>query len=87
MRFSELKQMKKIKLIMRRMNVEDYLHKKYTRRKSNFDRGNALEGVCERGRNDNAGKIIIQAERNKIGKYSTGETCGNFGRIIVGNTF
>ena len=41
----------------------------------------------KRKKNDYAGKIIIQAEKNKIGKCSTGETYGNFGRIIVGNTF
>ena len=44
-------------------------------------------GYAKEKKNDNAGKIIIQAERNKIGKFSIGETCGNFGRIIVGNTF
>ena len=58
-RFSELKQMKKIKLIMRRMNLEYYLHRKYTRRKSHLERSNALEEVCERDRHDNAGKIIM----------------------------
>jgi len=31
-------------------------------------------------------EIIMQGERKKIGKCSTGETYGNFGRIIVGNT-
>ena len=80
---SELKQIKKIKLIIRRMNLEYYLH---TRRKSHLERINALEEVCERKINDNAGKMIMQAERNKIRKYSTGETYGNFGRIKVGNT-
>ena len=79
--------MKKSKLIRRSMNLEDYLHRKYTRRKSHFERSNALEEVCEREINDNAGEIIMQGERKKIGKCSTGETYGNFGRIIVGNTF
>ena len=86
-KFSELKQMKKIKLIVRRMNLEDYLQRKYTRRKSHFERSNTLEEVCERERDDHAGKIIMQAERNEIGKRSTGERYGNFCRIIVGNTF
>ena len=50
-------------------------------------RGAKLEEVCERERNDNAGKITRQAERKKIGKCSVGETYWNFGRRIVGNTF
>ena len=82
--FYELKQMK---IIRGRMNLEVYLHRKYTRWKGHFERNKTLEEVCDREINDNTGKIIMQAERKKIEKCSTGETYRNFGRIIVGKTF